>query len=110
MRSISRVPRCQQRNNSRLRLASRPSLDRVVPVMSQKFQSNAESPDVPGGVHIAFGTQDVSPFLGPFLGRAIHNALPPQGLTRPMGALSWMNAPAAPWFTADFHLDIRGVR
>src|SRR3954471_16344962 len=59
MRSISRVPRCQQRNNSRLRRSSRPLLDRVEPVISH-FQSNAKSPDVPGGVDIASGSVNVS--------------------------------------------------
>ena len=43
MRSISRVPRCQQRNNSRLRRSSRPSLDRVVPVIC-RFQSKRQKP------------------------------------------------------------------
>src|SRR5215207_4656480 len=60
MRSISRVPRCQQRNNSRLRRSSRPSLDRVDPVIDASH-SNAKSPDVPGGVDIATGVTNVSP-------------------------------------------------
>src|SRR3954453_21168636 len=59
MRSISRVPRCQQRNNSRFRRSSRPLLDRVEPVIFH-FQSNAKSPDVPGGVDIASGSVNVS--------------------------------------------------
>src|SRR3954452_14240308 len=52
MRSISRVPRCQQRNNSRLRRSSRPPLDRVDPVIVDS-NPNAKSPDVPGGLDIA---------------------------------------------------------
>src|SRR5882762_9415688 len=60
MRSISRVPRCQQRNNSRLRRSSRPPLDRVDPVIF-RFPSNAKSPDVmPGGVDIAIVAANVS--------------------------------------------------
>src|SRR5437764_964468 len=43
MRSISRVPRCQQRNNSRLRRSSRPPLDRVGPVIL-RFQSKRQKP------------------------------------------------------------------
>src|ERR1700712_2283111 len=59
MRSISRVPRCQQRNNSRLRRSSRPSLDRVDPVIFPS-NPNAKSPDVPGRVDIAMVTANVS--------------------------------------------------
>src|SRR5260370_5703330 len=59
MRSISRVPRCQLRNNSRLRRSSRPPLDRVDPVIRDSC-ANAKSPDVPGGVDIASGSANVS--------------------------------------------------
>src|SRR5262249_34701051 len=37
-RSISRMPRCQQRNSSRRRRASRPSLDKFVPVLTALLQ------------------------------------------------------------------------
>src|SRR5262249_6252170 len=37
-RSISRMPRCQQRNSSRRRRASRPSLDKFVPVLTASLQ------------------------------------------------------------------------
>ncbi len=61
IRSISRVPRCQQRNNSRLRRSSRPSLDRVDPVIVPIPIANAKSPDaVPGGVDITLGSGNVS--------------------------------------------------
>ena len=61
IRSISRVPRCQQRNKSRLRRSSRPPLDRVDPVISCDSNANAKSPDVlPGGVDIASGPGNVS--------------------------------------------------
>src|SRR2546430_10940107 len=60
MRSISRVPRCQQRNKSRLRRSSSPPLDRVDPVIVL-IPSNAKSPDaVPGGVDIAILSANVS--------------------------------------------------
>src|SRR6202158_1405698 len=62
MRSISRVPRCQQRNNSRLRRSSRPSLDRVDPVILL-IHPNGKSPDVPGAADIAMGKADVSTSL-----------------------------------------------
>jgi len=42
-----------------LRLRSRPSLDRVDPVIF-KVRSNAKSPDVPGGVDIAMVRTNVS--------------------------------------------------
>jgi len=43
-----------------LRRSSRPSLDRVDPVIDGSH-SNAKSPDVPGGVDIAFAAANVSP-------------------------------------------------
>src|SRR5436305_8198183 len=61
MRSISRVPRCQQRNNSRLRRSSRPPLDRVDPVILDS-NPNAKSPDVPGGVDITSVPANVSSY------------------------------------------------
>src|SRR5436190_6457378 len=59
MRSISRVPRCQQRNINRLRRSSRPPLDRVDPVIVDS-NPNAKSPDVPGGVDITSVLANVS--------------------------------------------------
>src|SRR5438874_10332733 len=59
MRSISRVPRCQQRNNNRLRRSSRPPLDRVDPVIVDS-NPNAKSPDVPGRVDITSVLANVS--------------------------------------------------
>jgi hypothetical protein len=53
------VPRCQQRNNSRLRRSSRPPLDRVDPVI-YRFQSERQKPGRAGGVDIASGLANVS--------------------------------------------------
>src|SRR5436309_14529167 len=46
IRSISRMPRCQERNSSFRRRTSSPSLDRVDPVMEKIL--NAKSPDGAG--------------------------------------------------------------
>src|SRR5262245_19621557 len=74
IKSISRVPRCQQRNNSRLRRSSNPPLDLVVPVILQT-QSNAKSPDVPGGVDIATGNANVSPSVSGIINCCIRAGL-----------------------------------
>ena len=57
--SFSRVPRCQQRNNSRLRRSSRPPLDRVDPVI-YRFQSKRQKPGHAGRVDITMGSANVS--------------------------------------------------
>src|SRR5206468_12071486 len=57
--SSSLVPRCQQRNSSRLRRASSPSLESLEPVVIAS-KSNAKSPDVPGAAHIAIRSRLVS--------------------------------------------------
>src|SRR5204862_6527584 len=77
MRSISRVPRCQQRNKSRLRRSSRSPLDRVVPVIFDFPDANAESPDVPGGADIAMGARLVSPRLSPIIDGVLVAGLDP---------------------------------
>ena len=49
IRSISRVPRCQERYSNRRRRGSRPSLERVLPVTTAP---NAKSPDGAGRAFI----------------------------------------------------------